>query len=170
MLRPIPRGRIRTVAEFGPGTGPMTRNLLSLLPPDGRLFAFEISPRFTQYLRETIDDPRLVLVNDSAENIRRQLRRHGVEKVDAVVSSLGLTMMPQQVQNRIFDELMPCIHSETVLTQFQYMHGLVIRPKFNLEKLRRFSAERFLRHYFGSVTKQLVWRNLPPAVVYTCRR
>ena len=89
MLRPLRLEQARTVVEFGPGTGPMTRDLLAAMPRDSRLFAFEISPRFAEYLRESIDDPRLILVEDSAENLGHHLRNHGADKVDAVVSSLG---------------------------------------------------------------------------------
>ena len=170
MLRPIRLDQAHTVVEFGPGTGPMTRDLLAAMPEDSRLFAFEISPRFAEYLREFIDDPRLILVEDSAENLGRHLRSHGVDKVDAVVSSLGLTIMPEPVRAKIFEALMGYIHDDTVVTQFQYLHGLVFRSRLEIEQLRRFNSEHFLRRHFQSVTSDLVWRNLPPAVVYTCKR
>ncbi len=170
MLRPIRPDRVRTVVELGPGTGPMTRDLLAAMPRDSRLIAFEISPRFAGYLRESIDDPRLVLVEDSAENLGHHLRAHGIDKVDAVVSSLGLTIMPDPVRAKIFDDLMDYTHDGTVVTQFQYLHGLVFRSGLEIERLQRFCSENFLRRYFKSVTRALVWRNLPPAVVYTCQR
>ena len=148
----------------------MTRDLLAAMPSDSRLIAFEISPRFAEYLRESIDDPRLVLVEDSAENLGYHLRAHGIDKVDAVVSSLGLTIMPEPLRMKIFDDLMDYTDDDTVITQFQYLHGLVFRPGLEIKQLRRLNSENFLRRYFKSVTRDFVWRNLPPAVVYTCQR
>ena len=169
MVRPLSLRRAKTVVELGPGTGSMTRELLAQLPPDGRLFAFEISSRFSAYLEEKFSDPRLTLVNESAEELGRVLQEHKVEQVDAVVSSLGLTVMPEAVRDRIFETLMQYTHDATRLTQFQYLHGLMLHPHPRNGKLQRYNTGFFLRRYFGSVSWKVVWRNLPPAVVFTCR-
>jgi phospholipid N-methyltransferase len=169
MLKPLPLRQARTVVEFGPGTGVMTKALLQEMPPDAKLLAFEINPRFTEYLRERLDDPRLILINDCAETMGEALTQHGLNKVDAVVSSLGLTIMPKKVRQDIFQNLLPYTHAETTLTQFQYLHGMLVH-EVEVEKLQRYSTARFLRGYFGSVSQKLVWRNLPPAVVFTCHQ
>src|SRR3989344_5651887 len=59
MLAPLPLARARTVVEFGPGTGAITRALLDALPRQATLYSFEISPRFRDYLRQKLADPRL---------------------------------------------------------------------------------------------------------------
>ncbi len=169
MLEPLPLRQARMVVEFGPGTGVMTEALLQEMPADAQLLAFEINPRFTEYLRERITDPRLILINGCAETIGEVLTQYGLPKVDAVVSSLGLAIMPNKVRQDIFRNLMSYLHEQTVLTQFQYLHGMLVH-EVEVEQLQRYSAARFLRGYFGSVTQKLVWRNLPPAVVFTCRR
>ena len=71
----------------------MTRELLRLMPDDGTLLTFEISARFVTYLRETIPDPRLQIVQASAETAAMELSRRGIEQVDGVVSSLGISFM-----------------------------------------------------------------------------
>lgn len=169
MLEPLPLRQARTVVEFGPGTGVMTEALLQEMPAEAQLLAFEINPRFTEYLRERFNDPRLILINGCAETIGEVLTQYGHKKVDAVVSSLGLAIMPNKIRQDIFQNLMPYLHEQTVVTQFQYLHGMLVH-EVEVEQLQRYSAARFLRGYFGSVTQKLVWRNLPPAVVFTCRR
>lgn len=170
MLRPLRLRQAKVVVEFGPGTGVMTEALLQEMAPDARLLAFEINPRFSEYLQEQITDPRFLLVNDCAETLGQTLREQGLDRVDAVVSSLGLTIMPENVRTDIFDTLMPCLSGDAALTQFQYLHGFVLNSQVDIEKLHRYSTARFLQRYFGSVTQRTVWRNIPPAVVFTCRR
>ena len=170
MLRPLRLRQAKVVVEFGPGTGVMTEALLQEMAPDARLLAFEINPRFYNYLRAQINDPRFLLVNDCAETLGQTLRKQGLHRVDAVVSSLGLTIMPESVRMGIFDTLMPFLSDAAALTQFQYLHGLVLHSQVDIGKLQRYSTARFLRGYFGSVTQQTVWRNIPPAVVFTCRQ
>ena len=93
MVRPLCGKAPRVVVEFGPGTGVITRELLRLMPDDGTLFAFEISPRFVTYLRETIPDLRLQVVQAGAETAAAELSYRGIEQVDGVVSSLGISFM-----------------------------------------------------------------------------
>lgn len=166
MLKPLPLARARLVVEFGPGTGVMTQALLSLLPTRAKLFAFEINRQFFEYLQRTISDPRLILFNASAETLSQELRRRGYHRIDAVVSSLGLGLMSEQQRHAVVSGLIPFMDTRSVLTQYQYIHSLQLhngRPS-------RFSAARFLRRYFRSVERKMVWRNLPPAFVLTCRR
>lgn len=144
----------------------MTRELLNELPRDATLLAFEINPRFISYLEQTFQDPRLVLVRESVEYIDRVLREHGYYHVDVVVSSLGLGFMSETQRRRIFDGLMPFVRSHTVLTQYQYIHGL----QFSNGRFRRLSLQPLLKDYFGAVESRIIWRNVPPAYVYTCHR
>src|SRR5574342_200480 len=89
MLEPLPLARAKVVVELGPGTGVLTQGLLSLMPADSTLVAFEINPRFQAYLRQRFPDRRLVVVNSSAESLEAELQRLGVARVDAAASSLG---------------------------------------------------------------------------------
>jgi phosphatidylethanolamine/phosphatidyl-N-methylethanolamine N-methyltransferase len=164
MVEPLPVSKALVAVELGAGTGAMTRELLNELPPNAKLLAFEINPRFFDYLKRTFRDPRLVLINESVENIERELRQRGYEHVDVVVSSLGLGFMSEPKRRRIFEGLMPFVRAHTVLTQYQYIHGL----QFSNGKLRRLSLKPLLSNYFESVESRIIWRNVPPAYVYTC--
>ena len=165
MVAPL-RGRTpRAVIEFGPGTGVMTRELLALLPPDGTLLAFEISPRFVTYLRETISDSRLQVVSAGAETAAAELRRRGLDKIDGVVSSLGIGLMDSVAADAIFRPLLPCMRAGGAITQFQYVYRMRIHRGF----VERFDVGDFMGRYFRSVESTLVLMNLPPAFVLTCR-
>jgi phospholipid N-methyltransferase len=170
MLAPLPLARARTVVEFGPGTGTITQALLAMLPPAATLYAFEVNPRFCDYLRRHLPDPRLVVIPTSAMHIEEELRRRGVECVDACLSSLGLTLMPDAKRHRVLRGIVPFFGPESVLTQYQYVHGLLLYFQKQNGHLIRFSAGRLLRSYFREVETEVIWRNVPPAIVFACRR
>jgi phosphatidylethanolamine/phosphatidyl-N-methylethanolamine N-methyltransferase len=165
MVEPLPLSETLIAVELGAGTGSMTRALLDELPRRATLLAFEINPRFVNYLKANFRDPRLVLINESVENIEQELRRRGYDHADAVVSSLGLGFMSERKRRKIFDALMPFVRPHTVLTQFQYVHAM----QFSNGRLRRLSLKPLLNDYFDSVESRIIWRNLPPAYVYTCQ-
>ena len=164
MLEPLPLARARVALELGAGTGAITHALLDQLPPQATLLVFEINPRFFDCLRRSIFDPRVILINSSAENLDSELRRRGIRQVDAVASSLGLAFMPDHVRQALFQRLSPFLHQKSVFTQYQYIHGLQLVGG----RLSRLNLRPLLNRYFGSVQSRIVWRNLPPAFVFTC--
>jgi len=170
MLAPLPLARARCVVEFGSGTGVMTRALLKHLPAAATLICFEVNPRFCAYLRENFSGPRLVLIAASAECLPEVLAVRGLGPVDAALSSLGLTSMPSRTREAILEGLIGSLGPGGVLTQFQYLHSLLFYLQAGDEGLERFTTARFLARYFACVTTEVVWRNIPPAFVLTCRR
>jgi phosphatidylethanolamine/phosphatidyl-N-methylethanolamine N-methyltransferase len=165
MLEPLPMARARVVVELGAGTGAMTGALLEELQPHATLFVFETNRRFIDYLKNKFRDPRLVLLNAPAESLGSELRRRGIDRIGAVVSSLGLGFMSGPQRHRLLSELLPFVDEKFVMTQYQYVLGL----QFANGRLRRLDLRRLLARYFGSVQLRTVWLNLPPAFVFTCR-
>jgi len=165
MLRPLPLGNTRVVVELGSGTGVMTQALLNLIPPDATLFAFEINPRFVEYLKASVSDSRLVLINASGETVGTELRRRGYKRADAVVSSLALGLMSDRQRHTVLNAVGSLLDQRGVFTQYQYFHGLQLRNR----KLRKFDVARLLHRYFSLVQRKIIWRNLPPAFVFACR-
>ena len=165
MVRPLAVDRAKTVVELGPGTGVMTEELLAQLPFDARLLAFEINPRFVRYLRTNIADPRLEVIECGAEEADVELERRGIRKVDAVLSSLGLSLLPDTLLHRMFERLIPRLADDGVFTQFQY----VTRVRLQDGRAEYFDAADLLRRYFPVVRRRMIVRNLPPAFVYDCR-
>jgi len=164
MVEPLHLAEASVAVELGAGTGVMTRALLKELPRDATLFVFEINPQFITYLRTHFDDPRLVLINENVENIEAELRKRGVDHVDVVLSSLGLAFMSEAQRRKIFEGLKPFLRANTVLTQFQYVSSV----QFEKGRLHKLTLRPLLRRYFESVSSKIVWRNVPPAYVYTC--
>lgn len=166
MLEPLPLAGARVVVELGAGTGVMTRALLNELPQQATLLVFEINQRFYDYLKAHFSDPRLVLIHASAEHVDLELRQRGLTEVDAVLSSLGLGLMSARERQVIFERLVPFLTDRTVVTQYQYIHAL----QFKNGRVSRLDLRPLLNRYFASVQSKLIWRNLPPAFVFSCRR
>ncbi|HEV2615869.1 MAG TPA: methyltransferase domain-containing protein [Candidatus Acidoferrales bacterium] len=165
MLAPLHLSRARIVLELGAGTGAITQSLLDALPAAATLLVFEINRRFCSHLRRRFKDPRLVLINANVANVDSELHRRGYDHVDAVASSLGLGFMSEAQRTEIFQRLMPLLRENTVVTQYQYIHGM----QFANGRLRRLSLRPTLSRYFDSVESKVIWRNLPPACVFTCQ-
>lgn len=170
MLAPLPLAAADCVVEFGPGTGAMTRALLEALPPTGRLLCFEVNPRFCAYIHETFSDPRLELVEGSATRLRTELAARGLTTVDAAVSSLGLTVMAEKEREAVVQGLVESLGPTGMFTQFQYLHSLLPHLQWGNGQMQQFRAAQFLQRYFSQVTTEVVWRNLPPALVVVCHR
>lgn len=164
MLSPLSLTNARVVVELGPGTGAMTQALLELLPRECKLFAFEINPRFSTYLRSNVRDARLTVIDASAEFLREEMQKRGYDRVDGIVSSLALGLMPD-AQRRGFLANLARFLDEGIFTQYKYV------PCWQMEagRIRRFDLTRLLEGYFSSVRRRTIWRNLPPAYVFVCR-
>ena len=65
MLRPVDWETTRLFVEYGPGVGTFTRPILDRLGPDAKLVTIDTNAEFTSFLRESIDDPRLIPVTGS---------------------------------------------------------------------------------------------------------
>jgi phosphatidylethanolamine/phosphatidyl-N-methylethanolamine N-methyltransferase len=166
LIRPIDFRRARTVVELGPGTGAVTNAILKRLRPDAKLIAVDINRTFIHHLQTACHDPRLIPVCGDAADLQAQLAQHEAGPVDAIVSSLGLTAMDNRTRRSIMREIGICLIPGGTMTQYQYLGNLDI-PKF---RIRGFNEARFLRRFFSDVTVGHVIWNVPPAMVFTCRK
>lgn len=165
MTKPLALETARTVVELGPGTGVMTRRLLERLPADARLLSFEINPRFVQFLRDELKDPRLEVVESGAEYLGRELDRRGIESVEAGLSSLGLSLMPPEFVDEILSGFKARLSPDATFTQFQY----VSRVRIADGTISAFDAKKSLERFFSQIERRVIVRNFPPAFVYACR-
>lgn len=164
MAAPLGLERCSTVIEFGPGTGAMTRELLRRMRPDARLYAFEINPSFCRHLSELFDDPRLEIIPSGAQRAPEELARRGLARVDAALSSLGLSLMDDALQHEIIASAAGLLSPRGRFTQFQY----VVRTRMQGLIPRHFSIQPLLESYFRDVSRRVIYRNFPPSFVYSC--
>lgn len=70
------------------GGGGHSREILSRLGENGKLFAFDQDP---DALRNKIDDSRFVLIEENFRHITRFLKFYRVQKVDGILADLGVS-------------------------------------------------------------------------------
>ncbi len=140
------------VIELGPGTGVFTKALLDKLTSKSRLIVIELNDEMHDLLAKKFNDERLILVHGSATKMKQVLQDNAIEGADYIVSSLPLSVMPEEIANQIFQD------SKTILNgqgkYIQFMYSLVLKTK--------------LEHYFQHVSKSFVLLNFPPAFVFEC--
>ena len=81
------------------GGGGHSREILSHLGANGKLFAFD---QDTDALANTIDDERFVLINQNFRFIKRFLRFHNIKSVDGILADLGVSSHQFDVPERGF--------------------------------------------------------------------
>jgi phospholipid N-methyltransferase len=139
----------RLVVELGAGTGVQTGEILARLKPGARLVAVEIDPRLARLLAQRYADPRLEVVQDSAEHLAAYL---GDERADVLVSALPYTSLEPGLRRRILDALPRAVAPGGVALVIQYS------PLMESE----------LRRLFPSVRRRISWWNVPPAFLFAC--
>lgn len=152
--------RVRVAAEYGPGLGSITKALLERL--DGQdFFAIELNEAYADALSKQF--PELSIYWDSVANIKEIAAAHGATLIDAVVSSLPWANFSDGLQDELLDATMSVLAPDGQFAMFSYVHGLMLKSGLRFrEKLER---------RFRSVERSdVVWRSVPPAVIYHCQR
>lgn len=152
MFAPINFSKADVILELGPGNGVFTKGLLSKMNKDSKLISFELSKSFCEYINHNIKDDRLILVNDSAEKVENFLNNRGITKVDYVVSSLPLAVIPKEIKHKILDNCVNLLNKDGRYIQFQYS----------------LNAKKLLKTKFKNVEYKFTPINIPPAFVYQC--
>lgn len=156
VTKTVLEGRSGHVVELGAGTGEVTKALLaSGIAPD-RLALVERDPELAVFLRRHF--PALRVIEGDAARLPRLLADHGVTSVAAVVSSLPLLSLPAAVVNGIIGGVFEALPRGAALVQFTY------GPKSPVPRALR---ERL---QLDGMRGKRIWRNVPPAVVWTFTR
>jgi phosphatidylethanolamine/phosphatidyl-N-methylethanolamine N-methyltransferase len=157
----VPSTGTPTVVELGPGTGSVSRVIARRLPPGSRHVAVELDPAMVGYLADA--HPELEVVQGDARSLSSLMAARGIERADAVICGLPWALFDDDTQQAVLGEVSGLIGSTGAFTTFAYLHGMT------LSAARKF--RRTLRSTFDEVqVSATVWRNLPPAFVYVCRR
>ncbi len=152
---------IHKVIELGPGTGVFTEAILQRAGADCRYLAVEINPSLAAIFRGRF--PRLRLAEDSVSNLVEICAREGQSEADLIVSGLPWASFSSKDQVEYLDAVMAVLRKGGAFCTFAYLQGLL------LAQGRAF--RRRLHDQFEQVAvSDVVWKNVPPAFVYRCRR
>jgi phospholipid N-methyltransferase len=149
------------IVEFGPGTGPITRELIAQKPDDSKLIAIERNEEFVSLLRE--QHPKLDVAHDCVQALGKILEARGEKTADRIVSGLPWAAFDEKLPRDILKAAHDSLSDDGVFVTFAYLQGFALPPAWRFRSL--------LRGLFSEVKQSdVVWRNVPPAFVYRCRK
>jgi len=154
-------GAADVVVEYGPGTGVFTAEILRRLKPDATYLGFEVNSTMARHLRARF--PHITVYEDCAVNVRGRLQEHEHSAVDVIVSGLPWAIFRSELQDCILSESVEALAPGGVFATFAYLQGLLLPAGIKFRKKLKF--------LFSTVeTSRVTWLNLPPAIVYRCKK
>lgn len=150
MLDLAPIERVSCVVEMGAGTGPYTREILRRLRPEARFLSFEIDPVLAGRLAAELRDPRLTVVNDSAEKMGSYLEG---QHAQVIVSAIPFTTLPAPVRHSLLQAAQASLTEDGTLLVLQYSPFM----------------QGQLEGAFASVRRRIALLNVPPAFLFACK-
>jgi phospholipid N-methyltransferase len=153
LLKPVDWEQAKVIVEYGPGVGVITTEVLRRMRADSMLIAIETNPDFVTYLRDSIQDPRLHVVEGSAEAVDEILQRYGHSSASYVISGIPFSTIPAPVRERILQKTCAALKPGGSFLVYQFSSRV-------LEDLQRIF--RYVRRQFQPL-------NVLPAHLFFCQ-
>jgi phosphatidylethanolamine/phosphatidyl-N-methylethanolamine N-methyltransferase len=154
MAAPIDPDVPGQVLEIGPGTGPVTEALIARGVDESRLVLLEFNPGFVDLLRQRF--PSATILQGDAYDVIGLTLGALSGPLAGIVSSLPLLTKPVPRRAKLLKDCLDLALPGAPFCQFTYM----VAPPVPFSAMGDAKAS-------GS---PLVWRNVPPARVWTYRR
>lgn len=149
ITKKVPSEPGKIIVEFGMGHGNITKEILEQMSPDSKLYSFEVKKEFCEHVKNEIQDDRLIIINDGAENISKHVDGH----VDAIVSSIPFTLFSKEKSELILGETYKALANKHFFSQILY-------SKIHTKKLASFFDE-------CTIVKT---NNFPAGFIYHCEK
>lgn len=126
----------RQIVELGPGTGGTTTGFLKEMQQDAILCAVEINKDFVDYLNKTIDDERLHVKHDGAQNLEHIVKDLGWESADVVISGMPFSTLPKKIARDIIQSVYDSLKPDGLFVAYQFRDrvGQLATPIFGEPK------------------------------------
>ncbi len=153
--------RAETIVELGPGTGIFTEKIAEHITPSTLFFALEINETFVEKTKERCPDA--LVYNAGAEEICKYLSLHKKNSCDCIISSLPFASLDEETQEAIFNAVNNALAPNGQFITFSYFYTALLEQGKYFKKL--------LHKNFSIIERSdIVWLNVPPAFVYSCRK
>jgi len=160
ILRYWPEDKKGLIVEYGPGTGAFTKVVDQKLNSENYV-GLELNPDFTKNLNKFY--PHLDILEKSAADLPEVIQSKSLPNPSLIISGLPWANFNPELQKSILGSTVENLDQEGTFSTFAYVHAL------KLKKAQAFKG--LLQDHFSDVaTSKVIWRNLPPAVIYHCRK
>ena len=152
VLDPIDWDAAQVIVEYGPGVGTFTAGILRRMRSDATLLVIETNRDFVRFLRQSLPDERLHVVQDSAAQVQAILQRLGLAQPRYIISGIPLGSMPEPVRADIVGKTRAALAPGGTFLVYQFTARVL----------------PVLQSTFGNVRRSFERRNLPPAQLFAC--
>lgn len=148
----------QAVIEFGPGTGVVTKEILSRIPEGCKFFAIEINAKLAEATHKKTGAKVYV---DSCANVAQYMYENNMATCDAIVCTIPWALLKPEETTHILDAVMAALPKGGRFVTVGLIHGK------NSPGGRRLL--KALKARFSSTEKsKTIWNNFPPAFYYLC--
>jgi len=157
------------IVEIGVGTGALTKELINHFTDRHNYTGFEIDESLFKYLNTIFKEKysnkaRLAnnfsIKNESAETLTQQFEK---ESVDLVVSSLPWSVLHEDMQTKLLDEIAAVIKPGGTFTFYNYVFTS------HSKKIKSFKSK--INSRFSSLEpRPVILKNIPPANVWVAKK
>ncbi len=144
--------KARCIVELGAGTGNITKKIVKKMHPKCVLFCFEINPDLAAEIGKKIQDPRVKIIPESADNLGKYLEESNIDTADYIISTIPLATLPYRELKGLLS------------LSFQYLAagGKFIQIQYSL------FSRKHLKMLYSEIGINFVLLNFPPAFIYVC--
>ena len=139
----------KVIVEYGPGTGVFTKILLQRMSPDSKLILIETNGDMISILKR-INDSRVFIFNDTAENVEVILKKCGEEKADYIISGIPFSFIKKDKKHEILGNTRKVLSNNGKFLVYQFTLTIV----------------GYLRKYFNKISYDFVLLNVPPLFIF----
>ena len=112
----------RVIAEYGPGEGCHTREIVRRMHPESRLLLFELDVEFAGHLKNHFrHDARVTVLNADAASLSQHLLGLGLTHCDYIVSGIPFSLLDPEKKRGLlratYDALAPAYHAAFIIYQ-----------------------------------------------------
>jgi len=143
----------KTIVEVGPGDGAITEEILKIMSADAKLYVLEINENFCNQLSQW-PDPRMTVIQDSAENLKSVLQVQNVQEADIIISAIPFLLFPRDEVEKFLKVFYNALRPGGKYIQLHY--------SLNLKDL--------YEEIFDEVKLRFVPINIPPAFIFECKK
>lgn len=178
MVRPIKRAsQPVAILEVGPGTGPVTKQILKNMGPEDSLLVCEINRAFLKSLKKRLArNPDFCFhrkrVRFFLGPVQELAKRNLKGKFDVIVSSLPFSNFTPELVEEILCLYQELLSDKGTLTFYEYLGmrkiGALIQPEHERERIKAVDqvVKRWRERFEGTgrLKKELTFLNIPPAM------